>query len=137
MSALNDKADAFRHAYFNALNARDCGRNRDGQSYAKLFSDAHESEDPAILHLERTMDLYNNSIGIDVGHSYFIPIFVGDQTVANDIYDKLVAGELKYLKPLNFVASPLYDVNPKDKIQDCPTCLNGIGATTTIVWTNQ
>ncbi|MBM7836681.1 DUF6973 domain-containing protein [Clostridium sardiniense] len=52
--------DAFRHAYWNVLNRRSVG-----ESFAKLFSDAHESEEPNGI--DKTMDLRNNKIGIDLG----------------------------------------------------------------------
>ncbi|WP_338631736.1 DUF6973 domain-containing protein [Clostridium baratii] len=52
--------DAFRHAYWNVLNRRSVGA-----SFAKLFSDAHESEEPNGI--DKTMDLRNNKIGINLG----------------------------------------------------------------------
>lgn len=53
----NGKADAFRHAYFVAMNTDKIGYN-----LAKALSDAHENvtQHP----LEITMDLHNNSIGL-------------------------------------------------------------------------
>ncbi|MBS1512550.1 MAG: hypothetical protein JST86_17020 [Bacteroidetes bacterium] len=134
---LNGKGDAFRHAFWMAMNERDCGKDPSNlSSIAKKFGDAHESEDPQALHLEKEMDLYNNSIGINVGSSYWFPIFTSNSTVAEDIEQKLNNGELKYLKPLDFNASKAYDAN-HDKIQDCPTCLDGILLNTILVWTNQ
>lgn len=57
LSQHNDKADAFRHAYFSLLNAIDLGI-----SLAKSLGDAHEDfvGNPA---LEKEMDLYNNLKG--------------------------------------------------------------------------
>lgn len=122
---LNGKADAFRHAFFNAMNERDCGKDHMTlQSIAKLFSDAHESEVPAVLDLEKQMDLFNNAVGHIVGDVVF-PIFNSNATLANDVMVKYNSGALRYLAPLDFNASNLYDAN-NDKIQDCPTCLNGI-----------
>ena len=57
----NTAADAFRHAYFNALNARDVG-----VGLAIDFGYAHES-DPGNDQIERIMDLNNNLKGIGVG----------------------------------------------------------------------
>lgn len=52
--------DAFRHAYWNVLN-----RYYVGERFAKMFSDAHESEVPNGI--DKTMDLRNNAIGIKLG----------------------------------------------------------------------
>jgi hypothetical protein len=134
---LNDKGDAFRHAFWMALNQRDCGQDQQGNSIAYQFGVAHESEDPTVLHLEKEMDLFNNGIGIGAGSSYNFPIFVSDATVSNDIYQKLLNGELKYLAPLDFNLSLPYDINPHDHIQDCPTCLDGILPNTILKPTNQ
>jgi hypothetical protein len=60
----NDCADAFRHAFFNALNTIDCG-----ESIAKEFGDAHESEVPQSQINEKIMDLHNNSIGRSIAVS--------------------------------------------------------------------
>ncbi len=58
----NGRADAARHTYWNALNARDLG----GQ-IAKKFGDAHEKgpNNPG----EKMMDLKNNSVGRVIGES--------------------------------------------------------------------
>ncbi len=133
---LNDKGDAFRHAYWMAMNERDCGENRNFESIAYKFGVAHESETPSVLHLEKDMDLFNNSVGITVASAYIFPLFNSDATVATDLYQKLSTGQLKYLKPLNFNISGLYDAN-RDHIQDCLTCLNGIMSATVLTPTNQ
>lgn len=54
--------DAFRHAYWNALNVEFVGESR-----AKEFADAHESETPSGV--DKTMDLRNNKIGRSIGES--------------------------------------------------------------------
>lgn len=54
--------DAFRHAYWNALNV-----NFVGTSEAEQFATAHESETPSGN--DKTMDLRNNRIGRDIGES--------------------------------------------------------------------
>lgn len=51
----NGKADAFRHAYWNAL-----GTAEFGSYIMKLFADAHEHGQSG---LDVDMDLYNNHIG--------------------------------------------------------------------------
>jgi hypothetical protein len=68
------KADALRHAFWNALNTSDVG------SYvAGLFADAHEygatkpaSMAQATWDLNRQMDLNNNAVGVAFGNSYNI-----------------------------------------------------------------
>lgn len=51
----NDKSDAFRHCFWSALLSRDIG-----------YHNAHES-DPGNPKNEKNMDIYNNSIGIEIG----------------------------------------------------------------------
>ena len=56
----NDPADAFRHAYWNALITRDLGAD-----FAKQFTTAHETR-PDSVREEAFMDLHNNQIGRDI-----------------------------------------------------------------------
>lgn len=60
----NGNGDAFRHVLWNYGMVIDVG-----YSFAKQWSDAHEygSNGPQI---EKTMDLHNNSIGLQLGKSY-------------------------------------------------------------------
>jgi hypothetical protein len=75
-SAYRNKADAFRHATWNALMAKYIGENSGSVSdcinKARTFSNKHESgaSQPASLTLEdwtldKTMDLHNNNIGLN------------------------------------------------------------------------
>lgn len=57
------RQDAFRHAYWSALNAYE-----QGESLARQFGNAHEEEDNQ-EEFDRTMDLYNNNYGYEVGVS--------------------------------------------------------------------
>ena len=57
----NNATDAFRHALWNALNARDAGMKK-----AKRFGDAHEA-DKGQPDVEREMDLHNNEVGRRIG----------------------------------------------------------------------
>jgi len=88
---------------------------------------------PSLLHLEKEMDLFNNNVGI----SYCISCswLTSNNSISSAIMTKLNNGELKYIKPLNFVSSPKYDANDDD-VQDCPTCLNGILSTSALTPTN-
>ena len=132
---LNDKSDAFRHAYWMALNERDCGVDGNGVSLAYQFGVAHESETPTPLLLEKQMDLHNNNWGIDVIYSH--PLLYDDIDIENQVVVYLQNGILKYLKPLDFVNSPRYDVNV-DGIPDCSTCLDGMTpGVTSLIPTNQ
>ncbi len=104
VNGLNDKSDAFRHAFFNSLNERDCGHDHiSGESIAKRFSDAHESETPLAFALEKQMDLFNNAVGHTVGYSLF-PLFTGlsDSESSSEVFQKLIEGQLRYLSPLDF-----------------------------------
>lgn len=52
------------------------------------------------------------------------------------IYQKLLNGDLRYLSPLDDIASPPYD-DDGNGIQDCLTCANGIILSTVLTPTNQ
>lgn len=93
-NGLNDNSDAFRHAYFNALNSRDMGK-----WLAKKLSDAHESETPVIWSLEVQMDLFNNNIGHQAGHNFSDE---NDIEMGNLIKDKINNGLGRYLNPINY-----------------------------------
>lgn len=64
----NDIADAFRHAYFSALNTQSMGYYN-----AKILGNAHECDTPMNLENEKNMDLHNNSWGYQYAstNSYF------------------------------------------------------------------
>jgi hypothetical protein len=62
---LNDKADAFRHCFFNTINALSVG-----PILAEAFGNAHESETPPNLIMEKEMDLYNNGFGYLFGEIF-------------------------------------------------------------------
>lgn len=62
-SQVRSRQDAFRHAYWSALNAYE-----QGESLARQFGNAHEEEDNQ-EEFDRTMDLYNNNYGYEVGVS--------------------------------------------------------------------
>jgi len=118
---LNTKADAFRHAYWMALNTLSSNPDK-----AREYGIAHESETPAALYQEKDMDLYNNDKCIAIAngltaHSQLIDI----------IYNALINGVLKYLSPLDYTQSPKYNPN-------CASCRNGfVPGTTQLIPTNQ
>ena len=60
---VGNRQDAFRHAYWSALNAYE-----QGESLARQFGNAHEEEDNQEED-ERDRDLYNNNYGYEVGVS--------------------------------------------------------------------
>jgi hypothetical protein len=99
---LNDKADAFRHAFFNAINTRDCITSiLPASVIVKLFGDAHESEVPPNLQLEAQMDIHNNDVGINQCISC-IPVVNSNDSIKNSIIIRLNNGELWYLKPIDY-----------------------------------
>lgn len=83
----NGNADAFRHVLWNFGMVIDVG-----YSFAKQWSDAHEygSNGPEI---EKTMDLYNNSIGLQLGKSY--PNTILHSTFVNKTKEKVRNGSCK------------------------------------------
>ena len=87
--AHNDAADAFRHAYFSALNAKAIGHE-----LAYEFGVAHEtfSGNPA---LERAMDLTNNNFGFNTAIQY--PSWTKPQ-LANYIYNAVANGQLLMIR---------------------------------------
>jgi len=105
----NDKSDAFRHAFFNAINTRDIwgGFLVKAADIVRLFGEAHESEVPANLNKEKVMDLYNNDIGIAYTASFFSGSLSNSQ-ISDAIYYFLVNGNLRYLSPL---AQPIVPPN--------------------------
>ena len=110
-NGINDRSDAFRHAYFNAMNSNDAG-----DFVSRLFSNAHESEVPSSLILEKTMDLFNNNIGHTVGSN--ASFFVSNVELSNQIYQKILDGDLRYLSPINYSDPNFWDnpltANPDD-----------------------
>ncbi|WP_051959923.1 DUF6973 domain-containing protein [Sphingobacterium sp. ML3W] len=83
----NGKGDAFRHAYFHALNSITIG-----SELSKKLGDAHEIGAPS---LEKEMDLYNNALG----RSYLQNSHVGESP-QEFISRSITGGDLKYLSPL-------------------------------------
>lgn len=122
-SGLDDKSDAFRHAYFQAINTMDVGA-----TLTQQFSDAHESEVLPQFNLEKQMDLFNNSVGI----SYGLNFPTSDNQMA--VYIKewaLLNGQLRYLYPIDYSDPCFYG---------CPDNVNGthgISASTQLIPTNQ
>ena len=89
---LNGKADAYRHAFWNARDTADFG-----SFFTKLFTDAHEwnsCNDP----LETQMDLFNNQQGRTLGSTF--NVFSYDSVISNVIITALFNGNLLYLTPL-------------------------------------
>ena len=54
----NGCSDAFRHAFFNAINSKSTS-----PTIAKKFGDAHECDVPASEQSAKEMDLFNNELG--------------------------------------------------------------------------
>ena len=86
----NDKSDAFRHAFYNALNSQSINKE-----IVRLFSNAHESEVPQSIIIEKEMDLFNNKIGIEFGS---LNKNLSYNQLINSIYQKMLNGDLKYIK---------------------------------------
>lgn len=70
------------------------------------------------------MDIFNNNVGIAYGQSSGFWVSVSE--LADGVYNKVNIGELRYLTPLDFNASPRW-----------PAGLNGITLATLLKPTNQ
>jgi hypothetical protein len=84
----NDCSDAFRHAYFNALNIKSVGR-----VLTDLFAHAHECLNPPDRNDVR-MDIHNNYVGMSIVDHNYLP----DDEIAEIICNKLTLGELEILE---------------------------------------
>lgn len=93
-SLLNGKGDAFRHTYWNAL----C-RRRLGLAITNQLTTAHEDKPFTYSnqYKEKEMDLYNNSIGMNLVYNQWATIY----TIQDDIKTKLNNGDLKYINNLD------------------------------------
>lgn len=123
----NDKADAFRHAFFNALNVRYIN-----PELVKDFGDAHESETHSDFIREVEMDIFNNAIGRIKGEQNKNK---SNTELSTIIYNDMVNGNLKYLKPINY--APPFGTNSCfwGCISD-PNGNHGISSATQLVKTN-
>jgi hypothetical protein len=93
----NNCADAFRHAYWNALNAISVPGK-----LAKGLADAHECA--STNETEKTMDLHNNSVGrnIGYGHAFLNINNLNDlRVLQNNIIMNLSYGNLRVIYPLD------------------------------------
>tara|TARA_R110000850_G_scaffold190308_3_gene316218 strand:+ start:3078 stop:4055 length:978 start_codon:yes stop_codon:yes gene_type:complete len=143
---LNDKADAFRHAFFNAINTRDVSAQMPsmggpiilGRDIVRLFGAAHESETYQHLILEKEMDIYNNEVGV----VYCIPCYPNthdNNSISNGIMQLLNLGTLVYLNPIDYSEysdseSSFWD-DPNTSIPDDGH--HGIHSSTLLTPTNQ
>lgn len=58
-----DESDAFRHAFWQAINTQDVG-----ESFTRKWSDAHEYGTPTDeVRTDLYMDIHNNDVGIEIG----------------------------------------------------------------------
>lgn len=94
-----DKTDAYRHGYWNALNARDVGK-----TIAEKFATAHEDVSQADLNQKtagfygwehKAMDLNNNEVGRSVVNA--TDVFTSDSTLSTRIQDKIAKGSMVIL----------------------------------------
>jgi hypothetical protein len=90
---LNDCSDAFRHAYFNALNSISCG-----STIAKQFADAHETCNGVNMgpDLEMEMDFFNNNVGRNIA---ITNPNANNLELSNLVFTALKNGELLYIYP--------------------------------------
>ncbi|REC61786.1 hypothetical protein DRF65_13690 [Chryseobacterium pennae] len=103
-SLENGKGDAFRHAFFSALN-----RTMFGVDQAKLLGDAHENipQNP----LNKQMDLHNN----EIGRAY--DVYTANMTAEMYVLEMVNSGKLVYLGPLgtNSIIMPYTKLIPSNQ----------------------
>ena len=85
----DDDSDAFRHAYWQALNASEVG-----EYITQQFADAHESETPEGEENSSAMDHHNNEVGIELGKKN---TEVSDEELADMVMGKMEDGEMVIL----------------------------------------
>ena len=85
--------DAIRHCYWSALNQMAAGLN---SPFAKEFSDAHESESEHDIKA-KAMDLYNNSVGYQLGNQAIINGW-NEQELLNNVINAANDGTLQIKK---------------------------------------
>jgi hypothetical protein len=93
---LNDREDAFRHAYASYVLALSTSR-----TFAQAAGDAHERSF-ANSHNERVMDLYNNNIGRRLTQ---IPANVGRPAV--EVIREALNSRVLMSSPLNIAGNPI------------------------------
>ncbi len=93
----NGKADAFRHAYWNALGTADFG-----DLIMKLFADAHEWNQSGI---EVTMDLTNNIKGRNIAVVNGFNSSTDETSISNTIEQAVFNGTLVYINNLNTIVN--------------------------------
>lgn len=135
-TGLNDKKDAFRHAFFQAINTRDIPGSLlpvplTGSAIVTLFATAHESEVPQQLQLEKEMDLFNNSVGISYCWNCWT---TSNSSIADAIIFKLQNGDLKYLSPIWQADPNFLGINGSNNNY---TATHGITTSTLLIPTNQ
>lgn len=115
---LNDKADAFRHAYFNALNTKSAisAVIGNGAEVVRMFGEAHESEVPNRWIKEKNMDLFNNNVGINFCSN--CSTSTTDNQISIGIMNLLSNGSLIYLFPINY--NGYNQTNPPSAFWDNP-----------------
>lgn len=83
------KADAFRHAYWNALDTSEFG-----SGLTKVFTDAHEAFSSG---LPKQMDLYNNLKGREKAEIMNFDFFTNDSDISSSILIEVYIGHLVYI----------------------------------------
>ena len=111
---INNCADAFRHAFFGAMTARDHGIN-----LARRIGVANECDVPEHLSLEKEMDLFNNEVGYQIGLDYGKN--ASDDELALAIWAEIKNGNLKYISNIDYDDSCFWFKN-----RNCPNNTHGI-----------
>lgn len=94
----NGNGDAFRHSLWTFGMTRDVGAD-----FAKKWSDAHETGAAKQPALEKSMDLHNNSVGINLGKTN--TQFMSHNAMIDLVKKQVRSGKLKVISNNKLVAS--------------------------------
>jgi RHS repeat-associated protein len=100
--ARDGRQDAFRHAYWNALNARDIGAD-DAEPFAtrhETGSNAMDANSPEFDPVAVQMDLFNNDVGRRIGAAN---LNATDDQLAEFVNQALANGGLQMIYSLDFI----------------------------------
>src|SRR5690554_5031335 len=89
-----DKSDAFRHAYWMALNTQEAG-----EEFSQKWGDAHEYSTPVNeVSTDLYMDIHNNDVGIEIGKNN---PDASPEEIRNIILDRIDNGDLLIINENN------------------------------------
>jgi hypothetical protein len=95
---MNGNADAFRHAFWNALGTAEFGSFK-----MEMLASAHEAYSSGIT---KDMDLFNNNIGRNIAENSQFNASTSDGFIENEVLNFLFNGSLVYINNNVLVPTP-------------------------------